>query len=54
MNELIQQALPTTLHQEGVWVVRVDRGNGKIQEYRCASEAQAKQLALVLNPPREN
>ena len=54
MNELSQPTLPTMLHQEGVWVVRIDRGNGKIQEYRCTSESQAQQLALLLNPPREN
>ena len=40
-----------TLTQENdVWVIRLDNGNGKVQEYRCATEAQAKQLALVLIP----
>jgi hypothetical protein len=41
----------TTVTQENdVWVIRVDAGNGKVQEYRCATEAQAKALALVLTP----
>ncbi|MDX2008712.1 MAG: hypothetical protein SFW67_00895 [Myxococcaceae bacterium] len=36
--------------QSDVWVVRVEKVNGKVQEYRCASEEQARQLALVLAP----
>jgi hypothetical protein len=32
-----------------VWVIRLEE-NGKTQEYRCASEQQAKNLALVLTP----
>ena len=36
--------------QEGeVWVVRVER-NVPVQEYRGASEAQARQLMLALTP----
>jgi hypothetical protein len=42
------------LEHAGMWLVRVDRGNGKMQEYRCASQSQAQQLALVLSPPLEN
>lgn len=34
-----------------VWVIRVEE-NGKTQEYRCASEQQAKQLAQVLAPQK--
>jgi hypothetical protein len=34
---------------DDVWVVRIAT-NGKVQEYRCNSEHQAKQLALVLMP----
>ncbi len=34
--------------EAGVWVVRVDRA-GRLQEYRCASEAQARQLQAALN-----
>jgi len=37
--------------EEDVWVIRVEQDNGKKQEYRCASEAQARQLALVLARP---
>ena len=32
-----------------VWVLRLEKPNGKVQEYRCTSEGQAKQLALLLN-----
>jgi hypothetical protein len=35
---------------EGTWVVRVERANGRPQDYRCVSEEQAKQLLLVLAP----
>lgn len=41
---------PTLQHLDGVWLVRVERTNGKVQEYRCATEAQARALALVLAP----
>jgi hypothetical protein len=36
--------------QADVWVVRLESGTGKVQEYRCATEQQARQLALVLAP----
>lgn len=32
-----------------VWILRLEKANGKVQEYRCTSEGQAKQLALVLS-----
>lgn len=32
-----------------VWVIRVE-DNGRTQEFRCASEQQAKQLLMVLSP----
>lgn len=35
---------------ENVWVLRIEKDNGKVQEYRCATEAQARQLAMVLAP----
>lgn len=35
-----------------VWVIRLEE-NGRTQEYRCASEQQARQLALVLSPPKK-
>jgi hypothetical protein len=41
---------PTLTHEDDMWVIRVRRDNGKIQEYRCASESQAKALFLVLAP----
>jgi hypothetical protein len=32
-----------------VWILRLEKTNGKVQEYRCTSEGQAKQLALLLS-----
>jgi hypothetical protein len=46
-------ARPVLVHENDLWIVRVPRENGKTQEYRCASEAQAKQLVLVLAPKPE-
>ncbi len=34
--------------EAGVWVLRLEGKDGKVQEFRCASEKQARQLALVL------
>ena len=39
--------------ESDVWVLRVNTASGKVQEYRCSSEAQARQLALVLSASRE-
>ena len=39
--------------QEDVWVLRIEQPNGRVQEYRCLSELQAKQLAAMLLTPRE-
>jgi hypothetical protein len=39
-----------TQEEDDVWVLRLEQPNGKVQEYRCNSELQAKQLALVLMP----
>jgi hypothetical protein len=36
-------------HREDVWVVRVEQDHGKPQEFRCASEVQARQLARRLD-----
>lgn len=47
----MEQQTPVVVQDEMSWVVRVPRDNGKVQEYRCATEQQAKQLALVLKPP---
>jgi hypothetical protein len=47
----LMAAKPTlTAEEGGVWVVRLENDNGKVQEYRCASEQLAKQLAQVLVP----
>jgi hypothetical protein len=39
---------PRVTKEEDVWVVRLDRG-GKRQEYRCATEAQARALEAALS-----
>jgi hypothetical protein len=38
-----------TTSEGEVWVIRIE-DNGRTQEYRCASEDQARQLAMVLSP----
>lgn len=42
---------PVVTKENDVWVIRLERPNGKTQEYRCATENQARQLALVLGKP---
>lgn len=42
---------PQVTKEDGVWVVRVERVGGKLQEYRCATEAQARQLEVALSAP---
>lgn len=42
---------PVVTKEDDVWVIRVQKSDGKTQEYRCASELQAKQLATVLATP---
>ena len=41
---------PKVVNLDGRWVVRVEAENGRVQEYRCNSEEQARQLVLVLAP----
>ena len=42
---------PVLTKEEEVWVIRVDNpSNGKTQEYRCATEKQARQLMTALQP----
>ena len=41
---------PTVTQENDVWVIRLENTTGKVQEYRCATEAQARQLAIVLTP----
>ncbi len=49
MTESLSPRLEVTV-ENGVWVVRLERAGGKLQEYRCATEAQARQLAQALTP----
>ena len=39
---------PVVSKESDVWVLRLQKANGKVQEYRCTTESQARQLALVL------
>lgn len=39
-----QAPVPQVSLENGVWVVRVERPGGKLQEYHCATEAQARTL----------
>ena len=41
---------PVVSKENDVWVIRLEKENGRVQEYRCATESQAKQLAMVLLP----
>ena len=40
-------ARPIVVNEDGVWIVRFER-SGRVQEYRCATEAQARSLERVL------
>jgi hypothetical protein len=42
-------ALPSVTQEEDMWILRVE-SNGKVQEYRCNSELQARALAVLLFP----
>ena len=44
-------ASPVVTKEENIWVIRLQNRSGKTQEYRCATENQARQLALVLARP---
>jgi hypothetical protein len=46
-------ALPVVTKEENIWVLRIQKTNGKTQEYRCSTEGQARQLALVLGRPEQ-
>ena len=41
--------LPVVRQEEDMWILRVET-NGKVQEYRCNSEVQARALAILLLP----
>jgi len=45
----MSQVRPMVSKEADVWVLRLEKPNGKVQEYRCTSEGQARQLALLLN-----
>jgi hypothetical protein len=44
--------LPSLTRDEDMWILRIE-SNGKVQEYRCGSELQARALAVLLQPRRE-
>ncbi|WP_224372621.1 hypothetical protein [Hyalangium versicolor] len=44
-------AMPVVTKEDNVWVIRIQKSNGKTQEYRCSTENQARQLALILARP---
>jgi len=44
---------PVIRQEEDIWVLRIEQPNGSVQEYRCLSELQAKQLLAMLLTPRE-
>jgi hypothetical protein len=44
---------PQLTKEQDLWILRVE-ANGKVQEYRCATEAQARALALVLTPTEKS
>lgn len=41
--------LPLVRQEEDMWILRVEK-DGKVQEYRCHSELQARALAILLLP----
>jgi hypothetical protein len=45
--------LPVVRQEEDMWILRVET-NGKVQEYRCHSELQARALAILLLPSSSN
>ena len=44
--------LATVTQDEDMWILRVEVA-GKVQEYRCHSEVQARALAILLLPRSE-
>lgn len=45
----MSQTSPKGTQEAELWVLRVQQPNGKVQEYRCTSEGQVRQLAQVLS-----
>jgi hypothetical protein len=44
---------PVVLKDADVWVLRLHTASGKVQEYRCSTEGQARQLAQLLSATQE-
>lgn len=44
----MHEKLPLVVKEDEVWVIRLQSAGGKTQEYRCATESQARALAMVL------
>lgn len=53
MGATMSNARSVVSKEADVWVLRVNTTSGKVQEYRCSSEAQARALALVLSASLE-
>jgi hypothetical protein len=49
----MSNARSVVLKEEDIWVLRLHTASGKVQEYRCSTEGQARQLALVLSAATE-
>ncbi len=45
----MSQVRPVVSKEAEVWVLRLEKPNGKVQEYRCTSEGQVRQFELLLN-----
>jgi hypothetical protein len=44
---------PVIIKTDAGWLLRLEYTNGRHQEYRCASENQARQLAAMFNGASE-
>lgn len=49
----MSEAKPLLIQEDDVWVIRIERPDGKMQEYRCTSESQAKQLLQIMTPKEQ-
>ena len=49
MEPTPESPLPLVRQEEDMWILRIET-NGKVQEYRCNSEVQARALAILLLP----
>jgi hypothetical protein len=50
-DSAVEPNLVVTKDQD-MWVIRIEL-KGKVQEYRCVSEVQARTLAMLLTSPPE-